>query len=242
MLTLSLQTLISVLALAIGVECLRIGRGAAPGDVRATAWLHCGIAFTAGAAIGLVQDAGAAWAYVAGPESAVYREYLLWSRVGNYSRSLLRVALAGVLVALARGRLVSRRRGTVAYLAAVALGAVPTLFEGGYDFAEHVQTRVVLDVVELVAILVALLAALRAQSMDLWLWAALTVYGVRQAMIVLWYSAQAWREVPGTWLPSYRQWLVLAALFYVGMLAIALRRRAAERRRLPIRGVLELSP
>lgn len=243
MLTLWLQVAVSVLSVTFGIAALLIARGSHdfPEPHRKT-WTTVALAFLLGGASNVMQNAGAVWAFIAGPASSVWAEYLLWAPVGNHSRAFLRVAMAAALLGVAsiwiRAR-IQRRELLLLFGGAMFTGALNGRGEGAISAGVHFSSVAVLNTIEVSVILPALFVGMVHSTMDRLLWAALGVYAVRQTLNVISFSALAWLDVPGTWTPHPAHAQAIGVACYVIMIGIAVHRLQLAQRGLAVPSLLE---
>jgi len=241
------QAATAVLAVAFAVLALRVTRAAVPGDqpLHHRAWVVAGLAFAIAGASSVAQNAAAVWAFRAGEGSVPWDLFLAWAPRGNYGRACLKIAMALVLVALARLAGVAPRRlgwGVSAlFVAMLGAGAVLGWAEGPLRAAIHYPGYAVFEVAELVALLLALFVGITASTMDRWLWAALGVYAARQALNVLSWTALAWLGVEGQWSLDPRVLHSFGVAGYLAMIAIAVHRLRLARRGVRVPGMFDLT-
>ncbi|HEV2126862.1 MAG TPA: hypothetical protein VGW38_29265 [Chloroflexota bacterium] len=232
--TLFLQALGAALQLLFGILALATARHQdAFLPVRREAWWLTGATFTLLGAIMLVHTAiGSPWAYFSGPGTTVYEVYLRWSPVGNHSRALLIVGFGVLLLLLVwRQQLAHFRQLAVAVLLLAALlGGIAGWLEGSLIEARHFTLLAIGDTLQLMVISAALLSALWLRMVDEHLWLCLSLYALMLALNVGWYSAMAWLDVPGAWVPTSMHMQMCRQVAYLGMLAFVLRRLVLARR------------
>jgi hypothetical protein len=235
---------VSALALVFGLGALVVAHHPRSfSAVQRAAWLLTGLTFTLMASNAILHNASAVLAFFSGPGTPVYKEYLRWSPAGNYSRIFLVLAYAGALVFLpriwssARGRF--QPLSLALMLLAMGVGGLVGWMEGPYVAGKHWTAFAVLNALGLVVLLGALLGALFTHSMDRLLWGCVGIYALHEAFNVIWHSALAWIRVPGAWAPNPAQIQVYAALTYLAMLGLALRRLLLARRGVYVPALLE---
>lgn len=240
--TLVLQLVNSALTLGFAVLILRASRQGtwASRVCRDSCWL-VGIAFAANGISQLVQGTLAVWAFVSGAGSTVYDTFLRFAPATNQSRTGLEIALALLLmlVAVRGGRPLAPWIPLAGLVAGWAAGATIGLSEDTLWGGQHYPMVALLDAIEMVALLGMLLLALSRNSMDRLLWVALFAHAMSQALNAIWFSAIAWRRVPGSWAP--RTWTIQAEMAVLGclMLAIAVHRYRFARRGVHVPTLLE---
>ena len=239
--TLFMQFLGSVLALLLGVMALRAARLV---EGRAGAmWLLTGMAFTLMGINGVLQDTWAVVAVLSGEGSVPYELYVRWSPVGNYGRAVL-VCVFALLLAVApflknlSSRPVRVLMGAVLVLGLV-LGGWIGAGTGAIQSAKHWSAAAVLDSLELVLLLGALMIGLLTLAMDQILWLTLAVYAFHAALNVAAFSALAWFRVPGAWTPPPKYVALFIAVTYLVMLVLTLRRSRLARRGVAVPALLE---
>lgn len=225
MITAVLQCLIAALKLGFGVAALRAARLTREEGVRSTAWLLTGTAFALAGLNSVPHSLWALSAVLAGPDAAVYGEYLRWAPAVNYSRHAVMLVTPLLLLGLPllcrldRGILV---RCTVGLLAGSGvLGGWMGTMDGDGGWARHFTVISALDSAEMILFGAALLASLVLGTMDRILWIALVVYATRQAINVVSFSALAWFQVPGAWSPSPQHIAWIGALHWALLLGLA---------------------
>jgi hypothetical protein len=228
--TIVLQLVVALLRLAFGILALLIARKVPNGSVaERAAWFVTGVVFTLQGISVAAQASFGAFAFIAGPGSTVYAEYLRWAPAANHSRGLLTYALYGSLfIVLLRGAAAIRWK--TAFLSGVAVVA---LFGGAIGFAEgtliparHLSNIALSEALTFVVAAALLFAALFRPLLDRWLWGALAVYGFSGIINSLYIAAMAWADVPEAWIPSalhLQAARVLLAAIIVGMAAWRLR-------------------
>lgn len=246
MIVVALQLATAVLAVAFAFLALRVTRATAAGDPsHHRAWLVTALAFAMAGATSVVQNTAAAWAFRAGAGSVPWNLFLEWAPRGNYGRICLKISFAVLLALLPRMAGVPTRR--VAWISAatfvlmLAAGGVMGMMEGSLKEVTHYPAYAMLQLGEMVALLVALFVGLVASSVDRWLWAALAVYGFRQALNVLTWTALAWHGVPGAWAPDPKVLHLFGIAGYLAMAAIALHRLRLARRGVRVPGMMDLT-
>ena len=244
MIIMGLQWAFTLVALALGVVALLVGRSRSTVEaLHPVTWRLSGFAFMLYGGCMAVQHAWGTWAMRAGDGSRVWASYLEWAPAFNHSRTFLLVAFFGVL-----GWFMLRRDpptrgvwsvGVAAIVAGMLTGAWLGLAEGSLVTTTHYTRVAIWDAVELVVVLATLFVGLVTNRMDRHLWALLTTFGVVVALNILFYAAISLINDPRVWSPrpsvmgAYRLVLVLA------MLGIALRRLHLARRRISVGGLLQ---
>lgn len=243
MITVILQLLLAIGALAFGVASLRVALTVrADPHFQAAAWGLTGTAFTLAGITGVIQTTWAAVAFFSDVDSAVYRAYLNISPIGNHARAFLIIAFAFVLLAL----VLRRTAPTVTFwvTAGLALGAGLSAGaflgwrEGTMNYGSHFTSVAFLNAVLIWVLLGALFRALFTTMVDRLLWGALASYSIYQVFGVVWTTAVVMRDVPGAWTPPPRILYLLGLGFYVGMLVQAHRRLKLARQGVSVPNLL----
>lgn len=244
MLTLLAQVAVAISALAFGCVALFVARRRdAFSEAQRTAWMLVGLGFTLGGISSVLQNIGAVWGYVGGPDSAAWAEFLRWAPAGNYGRTLLRVAMACMLAAVpfVRPRFTSGwwMAAVALYLGAILLGGIAGWSEGSLRHQIHYPNMATLETAEVVTLLSAAFVGLIWHSMDRLLWVAVLIYTFRQVLNVISWSSLAWIDAPGTWaVPTYYIHLY-GVIGYGLMLLCAWRRLYWAKRGVRVPGLLE---
>lgn len=249
MLTLALQNLVTVGFLAFALGALAVYRGSAGTAVPAhrAAWLLAGGAFLLHSINKGSQGIFGIWAFAEGPQSAVWREYLVWNAAFNHSRTFLLLAFCGALLALAlmkQPRFTPRFYGVAfgAMLLSAGCGVLLGLNEKAFQQLIHYSAVARWDMIELVVLLATLFVCLLTSRTDRMLWFCLSVYAFSVALNVLWFAAFSRTKMPGEWAPkpweihTYR--VALTAL----MAYIAWYRYRQARRKVRVPGLLDAPP
>lgn len=248
MLTLVLQSVITVLILVLAYASVRVYRASvpsAPVEHRA-AWLLAGTAFAMHGVDKAVHEVLGGWAYATGPETAPYTRFVALSPAFNHSRTLLLLAFCLLLAHFSIRRVEFSERRYRAWvgvlLAAGAAGAVMGLAEPRLTALTHFTAVAQWDVIELVVLLVTLFLALLGNRIDRILWFLLSVYAISLAFNVLWFAAFSRADDPAAWVPQ--PWLLQAcrSVLYAVMAALALYRLSQANRGRPVRGLTEGGP
>jgi hypothetical protein len=235
MLTLLLQCLNTLLHLAFGAVALAVVRHSPPlQPAKRLSWQLAGSGFLIGGLHNAVQDTFGVSAFVAGPDSALWAEYLRWAPTLNLGRGAQFVVLAAALAGAVALRPVAVQRYARAAVGAM-LGVLLLVSLVVYHRPESLDLQAsltgsaVLGTIELLLFLAALLAALLTHSIERHLWLALLVYSVREAIDVIWISAFAvLGRQPVLLEPSHRA--MLGSLVFASMVVlVALRLRAVKR-------------
>lgn len=191
--------------------------------------------------IGNVLQTLALWG---GAASWAWRFYFAVAPMLDHSRTFLALGALAALVVLALLKAPpgpSYRRMSQALLAAgLAAGAVLGLVEGPLVIGRHLFGVVLLDVVELLAILGTLFVLLLTNRADRWLWALLAAYGCSLALGIFWISRLT-RFGLG-WNPPAWTTHAVRDFFYAAMLAAAVVRNRAARRGSPVHGMMGRQP
>ena len=240
MLTVVLQLLAALLTLAFGGVALAVARyRSALAPDRRAGWQLTGTGFSLLGASNLAQTLAGTAAFLAGPGSATLAAYLRCAPALNHSRSFLVVGLAALLGVLAWiGRDPSRagwRRLNAALGAAMLLGLAMGWLEGPLDVRTHGPRAAAVFTVELVAFALALLLSAARGSFDVFLFGALSFYGLMAALGVPTLAGLSWG------LPLTPAWLLpfQTVLFLLAMLGVAGLRLSLLRRGVRVREVFE---
>lgn len=245
--TLLSQIFTTVLLLLFGVVALIIARriSVQAGLPRAS-WYLSGAVLASMAATKVPQDIAAVWAFLSGPGSAVYADYLRWSPVANHGRTFFAIAFHAALLVLSLGRTVPRRHMwlliTAGLVSSFAIGGAIGLREGSILSRVHYSETAIFDTVAFFLLLAALLVALVRNAMDWVLWSSILLYGLVLGLGVLWHAALAWIRVPGAWAPSPLSLHVYRNLMIAGMVGLALYRLHTIRKGISVTGLLDKSP
>lgn len=248
MLTLVLQNLSTLLIAVCAFAALRVygaARAHAPLEHRGT-WLLTGTALGAHALVKGTHGILGAWAFAAGPETAIWANYMAWTPPFNHSRTVLLLAYCIILAHFSvRPVPFTRRyyRNAVAAMAvAFVLGAAVGVMEPRYTALTHFTAVARWDVIELVVLLGTLMAALLGGRMDRVLWSLLCLYAISLAFNVLWFAASSRADMPGQWVP--RPWMLQAVrvTLYTGMAALALYRLRQARRGRSVLALADAGP
>jgi hypothetical protein len=233
--SLSAYAVFGVLALLVGAR-----DRTAPSE-HVMAWSLSGVAFTLHGVNAATQVGFGTWAYAAGAGTPVYDAYLRLGGQFNHSRTFALLAFAVALIVLARRPVLPRhflRFATAGILACMALGAFAGFMEGSFRASRHFVAVAQWDVVELLAMLVALFVLLLNSRVDRLLWFALCAYAFSLALNVVWFAALSRWGVPGEWSP--RPWHAQFYRFLLTslMVALALRRFELWKQGKPVPGLL----
>lgn len=244
MVTLVLQCVGDAVTLLFAYLALRVAReGKADQELVRASWLVTGLAFTFTGASSTLQDVAGVWAFVSGPGTEVYDQYLRWSPIGNHSRNFLVVVygLALLAVSQVRGALPRSfpRLAAGALLAGAVLGGVLGWLEGPVVSGRHWSASAVFSLFWVVALFAALLGALWMNSMDRLHWICVAVYALHGVFDVFFYSALSWIRIAGAWAPRPAQIQFYNVLAYLVMIGITLHRSALARRGKRVPGLLE---
>ena len=240
-----LQLVLAIVALTFGAAALLAGYYVVePNDVRRRAWIVTGLAFVISGAVSLVQATWAAWAFRSGPDSQLWMQFIRWAPAGNHSRTFGKLAWGAALAFLPWLQNFSARMtivmvGSVLILA-VLTGGVVGWMEGSFVDGTHYGWVAVLNNLELVAVLAAVIIALLLGSMDWLLWLAVCIYALRLAINVIWSVGRVSFHVPDAWLPPLWINLVIGITAYFLLIALALRRIDLARRGVYVPALLEL--
>lgn len=245
MLTLFLQSGLSIILLLFGSMALVIARrGTTCSDPIRAAWFLTGVTFVIFSLHHSIQNVGAMWAFLAGPDTVVYSRYLMWAPVGNHSRTFLGVAFHGALVILvSRSKAPTRRFWTltfVAFFSAMCLGGLFGWTERLREFEAHYSATALLDIVGLVLLLWALFVASVKGTMDRLHWLCIATYALMLVLGVLWHTALVWIRVPGAWAPSPLHMHVYRVVLGGVMVAVAAYRIGLANRGVYVPGLFEI--
>jgi hypothetical protein len=241
MLTLVFQWAAIIAFAVFAVLALLVGRGDDRAPEHAVAWSLTGVAFTLHAVNVGTQAGFGTMAYVAGKGARVYDAYMALSPLFNHSRTFALLAFAVAMIVLSRRAAVPARFlrfATAGILASMAVGAIVGSLEGGFLPARHFVAVALWDVVELLAMLVALFVLLLSSRADRLLWFALCVYAFSLALNVVWFAALSRWGVPGEWSPRPWHAQFYRAVLTVLMALIAARRVSLWRKDKPVPGLL----
>ena len=242
MLTHAQQIASAALTLAFGLLALAVARrlGARRGSRPAAAWAHSGSAFVLTGGLALVHALSGFGAWLAGPESAFYRQVAAWMAPGNFSRAVLTAVYAAALLAL-----LLVRRGWVGAVAGqapaafvvatvAALGAARAAGLAGF---EGVSIPAMVSAVAAVVLMAALLVAVVNDGLDQLLWFALAAYALKDAVTVSLMATIIWWELgdAGPVLAALRTFYWISSGVLAVMCGIAWRRlaQAAAGRHVP---------
>jgi hypothetical protein len=243
MITLALQTGVTLLLLAFSVFSLRAARrmAASSSPAQTAGWHVAGVVFLLYGVNKLVQGTYGTAAYFAGPDAAVYTSYLRLAPMFNHSRTLLMFVLYGML-----GWLAFKRRLTPSSRAVLfACSAAALLLGGWYGYVEgsllagrHFSATALVDTAGFIILAVLLFTLMLRDTADRLLWLAVAVYGFTSMLGVLFLAAMAWLDTPGTWAPPY--WAIELCRFVLAgiMAGCAVRRYVLARRRASVPGLL----
>lgn len=242
--TLILQTLSAPLPLLFGILALAVARAERRGHPRhLRAWKLTTFTFLLLGACSSLQGGWAVWAYLSGAGTDVYTEYLRWAAAGNTSRYVLMIAFGGAFTWL----VLDGRRGTalgpllpVVLSAAFVLGGVIGWGQGPLEtFSRHAQFLAVLDLVEMVSLVVALLVSLTRAAVGRLLWCALAAYTLREPFNVGLLSALAHAGREGSRVHPNHLLHLVAILTFTVMITIAARSLALAREGVEVPAILE---
>lgn len=236
MLTMVLQVLVTLAFLVFGVAAIAVGaRTWDTARQPACAWWLTGVAFTIHGVIKGAQNGFGIMALRRGPGSETWADYLYWNPIFNQSRTFHLLAFIGVLAWLvarsADPTKTARRLGVVVMIGGIIVGGVIGGMEEEFSQISHYSAVARWDVIEMLALLAVLFAALVYGKFDRLLWFALCVYAFSLALNVLWFAALSRLQMPGEWSP--RPW---AMQLYRLILTIAFASIAVQRLRLARRG------
>jgi len=183
-------------------------------------------------------------ALAGGNPSPALTAYFAVAPMLDHSRTFL--ALGGLAALVVLGVLKAPpgpRFWTLAWAllaAGLAVGAILGVVEGPLVIGEHLFGVVLLDVVELLAILGALFVLLVTNRADRGLWALLAAYACSLALGIFWLSlltrfGEGWN--PPTWTTH-----AVRDFFYTAMLAAAVARLLAARRGRQVYGMMGRKP
>lgn len=244
--TLLFQCLAVAAAFGFAALALAVARTlSGPGRVQRSAWIIVGTAFAWKAVVSLLHTVPALWALASGPGSRPYELMVRWGPVANHGRMLIGLAAGCGLVLLPLARSVSPARlwrlGTLVPPVLLALGVYAAWREGGTT-AAHLTSMAVLNSVELLLLLAALLVGLFLYTLDRHLWICLAVYAFHVALNVVWTTALTWYFVPGSWYPPPYAMFFHVIGAYLVMMVFARRRLSLARSGTPVPALLEPLP
>jgi hypothetical protein len=246
MLILSLQWLLTLLFILFGIVAATVPRYEKSGSPRhLLLWSVAGITFILQGLNRLAQNTFGTWAYFAGPESRVFRSYLVALPAANHSRTFAMLAFCVVLGVLTFWRRELSRSLTLLLsvglvMAGMGVGAVVGWYEGAFRVQPHFSAVAVSDAFELVFLLAALFAVLVANQVDRLLWLALTAYAFNVALNILWMVGLSALGVG--WAPSVLHMNLYRVALLAIMVCTAVRRVYLARREIPTRGLLDTVP
>jgi len=240
--TLVLQLVLPALFLLFGGTALLIARerGRVPRDYRLS-WLLTGATFTLyGLVIG-IQNACAAWAYVAGPGSRALELYLRYAPLGNHSRTFGSYAYCLAMLGLAFSPRL-RNTGRVWLLAGLVaagmmVGAAYGWREGAFVRQVHYTAVAMMTALELILLLAMLFATLVVPTVDRLHWFAVGLHTFGVALNILWYVGLL--GIGFGWAPA--PWLMAAyrVMFAGAMAGLAVRRLILARKGVPVPGLID---
>jgi hypothetical protein len=242
MITLVLQCVYSVLALAAAATCLRVAARAGSGNAyHDAAWRLMGIGFLWHGTSDALQNVFGTIAWRAGNPSPELDAYLRWNQVMNHSRTFLLIGLVlGLVLLSVYPRSPDRRFWQIAIAlltVGFAVGIAVGLHEGRFTQERHYSAVAVWDVVELVTVFAALFALLVSNRADRLLWAFLSAYALGLALGVFWLAMFAQLKT-GAWYPPIWTMPAMRNVLAAVMLAAAWRRLTLQRRGRPVHGML----
>jgi len=230
-LTFVLQCINALLVGTAAVLCLRVR---APQNAHHHfAWWITGVTFLWHALSDAAQNVYGAMAIHGGEHSATWAAYMRADPVMNHGRTFLVYGLLLVLTFMAayRRELDGRfRLGSLAVLCVgLAVGSAVGWYEGPFATDRHYSAVAAWDVVELVALMIALFALLVSNRADRLLWGFLTIYGIALALSAFWFSVFAKFDLGG-WEPPTWTMPAERILFDCLMLGFVVRRLMMQRR------------
>jgi hypothetical protein len=245
MTTAILQFTVQVLILALGVLAASVarGRGGMPA-IHRMAWTLVAVFFLWRGVPGVAQSIAAFWALAAGKGSDTWTWFVEWGPAMNHTRTLVSVAMGWTLASLPllRGQPVPRlwAGASLACLLLAATGAYIGWQEGATG-PLHLASLSILGAVEVVGLLVALLVAMFADTLDRYLWLVLGICAVHVALNVVWYSASMGIFYPGSWHPPLQVRHLYSAVSYLGGCFLAWQRLSLLRRGVRVGGLMEIA-
>lgn len=239
--TLILQLVLPALFLVFAGTALLIARQkGVPRDYRLS-WLLTGATFALYGLVTGIQNACAAWAYVAGVGSPVLEAYLRYAPVGNHSRTFGTYAYCLAMLGLALSPSLRSPRKVwllVGFVAAgMAVGAAYGWREGAFVRQVHYTAVAMLTALELILLLAMLFATLVVPTVDRLHWFAVGLHTFGVALNILWYVGLL--GIGFGWAPA--PWVMAAyrVLFTGAMAAVAGRRLVLARKGVPVPGLMD---
>jgi hypothetical protein len=229
MLTLTLSTISAGLKMVfVGIAAAIVSRCRQDRSTAMTAWRWALGAFLLSGLSGVFQAVWGLMAVAGGAGSAVWDAYMEWMPAMNYSRYTVMVGCGFALAALpflpARARDISFTTICLVSTLLILLGIAAGLIEGPYVNQRHATNLAIWQVVETVALLAALFAAVVRQAMDSWLWLCLCVYAIRQAANALIWAASTTTGEDGAWHAPLWMSAAVGVTMWSIMIGLAVRR------------------
>jgi hypothetical protein len=224
-LVLSIQGAQALLTLAFGAAALRVCARPSDGG-RSCAWYLAGVTFATSGALATLLNVVAVAGVAAGPRSSAYALSVRLQPPGNDGRgfAVLGFAVAFALLCAGRGGALTRRRVAAWVGIPLAVGVVVGAIEGAFQIDKQYTMLSVVSGATVVVLFAALYAALVRNSVDWYLWIALALYSVREALNSIIEAARAAGYISKEWMPDQASILWLGAASMVVMLACTLLR------------------
>jgi hypothetical protein len=224
-LVLSVQAAQALLTLAFGVAALRVCSRPSSGG-RICAWYLTGVTFTTSGALATLLNVVAVAAVAAGSKSPVYALSMRLGPPGNDGRGFAVLGFAIAFALLCAGRLGELTRPRVAAWVGMplAVGTVVGAVEGAFQIDRQYTMLSVVSGATVVVLFIALYAALVRNSADWYLWIALALYSVREALTSITEAARAAGYISKEWGPDPVSILWMGAASMVVMIACTLLR------------------
>lgn len=244
MLILSLQWALTLLRLTFAGIAIAVARRApfAP-PLHRTAWLLIGIGFLVRSGLLVIQNILGAWAYLAGPESALWSAYMQIASPFNHSRTGLEIALWCVLITLfvhgSTGKHFWRLAGG-ALLLGMLMGVLIGMAERGHIYEVHYPLVGLLTFLNLLLMLTLLLVVLLRGGMDWMLWMVLVLYALSQGFSTIGFIAYIGFDDPDVWTPPMWIAQTILILFAIPMVVLACVRLARARAGVEVPTLVEL--
>lgn len=247
MITLTSQAAISFWLLAFGLVAWQVAR-LLPGQAGGYrfGWALTGCAFLVQGANSAFHDIFSIVAYRAGPESFAWKAVIRWHPALNHSRTFLLttfcLVLAVSMMRMERGKPEPRlRTAALLMVCGMVMGGLAGWVEPEFSGLTHFTAVALWDVMELLAMLGLLLAALTTGRMDRGLWFCLSVNAFVLALSVLWFAALSRIDISGQWAPMRYHIHFTKAALYVVMTIAAYGQLVRVRRHERLRGFFEPS-
>lgn len=224
-LVLSVQAAQALLTLAFGAAALRVCPHPSHGG-RICAWYLTGFTFATSGALATLLNAVAVVAVAAGPDSPAYALSMRLQPPGNDGRgfAVLGFALAFALLCWGRAGALTPRRVAGWVGIPLAAGVVVGAVEGAFQIDRQYTMLSVVSGATVVVLFAALYGALVRNAVDWYLWTALALYSVREALNSIIEAARAAGYIAKNWMPDQLSIFWLGAASMVVMLACTLLR------------------